>query len=626
MAQMYSIHSDSLPSSTHVVSLRGSEGLSQIYEFEVGLLVKDTTFDMDAAVTGQTTLSVDGGHGQPYLYHGVLASVEHVHEFADQALFRAVLRPRLWHLSLNHHSRVFVGNSVPDILEAILRDNGLSADDYELRLSHSYTPMEHVCQYQESDLAFISRWMEREGIYYYFEQGAASEKLVITDDKNVHTPLRDKAIRYDSLARNAAYAKEAFGWFSCRSATVPAAVQLQDYDYNNPDLDVVGQATIAEIGRGEVSLYGENFLTPSEGERLAKVRGQEYLAGQKIHRASGRVFGLRPGYTFSLEEHARQTFNAPYLTTALEHFGNQSASLPEVKELLELSGDEEYRVRVTAIPATVQYRPARRTSKPRIYGMENAVIDGEEDSPYAQVDDHGCYLVKINFDESDLGDGKASTRVRMLQPHGGGNEGFHFPLRKGTEVMLTFQGGDPDRPVICGVLPNMHKQSPVSKDNASMNVIQTGGMNRIQMEDADGKQHIRLSSPTENTFIHLGAPNCDDNMKQVTDGNYKRETGQKSCTTIGASEEKEVKLWRRVKAKVNSLIGTAHLQLTSLGTMTAEATKAILIKSGSRSYVKLERNKIELNTTIGAAIKLEGDKVIIAGGQVIVKGKPITLN
>jgi type VI secretion system secreted protein VgrG len=167
--------------------------------------------------------------------------------------------------------------------------------------------------------------------------------------------------------------------------------------------------------------------------------------------------------------------------------------------------DEVYHIDFTSIEAAKQYRAPRRTPWPRIWGMETAVIDGSLDSEYAQIDEHGRYFVKILFDETDLRNGRASTRVRMLQPHGGSTEGFHFPLRKGTEVTLAFLGGDPDRPVIAAVAPNAERVSPVTEGNHTLNVLQTGGSNRLEIEDSNGAQYIKWHTPHEDTMFHLGS-------------------------------------------------------------------------------------------------------------------------
>ena len=215
---------------------------------------------------------------------------------------------------------------------------------------------------------------------------------------------------------------------------------------------------------------------------------------------------MQPGYLFELVSHPRPSFNVKYLALTVDHEGSQGSGQIGTKE-----EQPTYMVRVEAIPEGVQYRPARLTPIPRIYGTEMGIIDGEQDSTYAQIDSHGRYKVQVYFDEADPRNGKASMWVRMLQPHGGPNEGFHFPLRKSTEVMLVFLGGDPDRPVIAGVVPNAHTPSPVTEGNATHNVIHTGGGSRIEIEDSDGSQYIKVTTPPESTMLYLGAPDGSGN-------------------------------------------------------------------------------------------------------------------
>ena len=503
MENIFTIDSSSLPDGTHVVSFRGSEGLSTLYQFDLALMVSDSNFDGEGVIGTMATLRIERGKdADPVLIHGLVAAIEHVYEAGGRAVFQATLVPRVFPLTQSQHSRVFVDQSVPEIVEAVLSANGLSGDDYQLKLQESYPKMEHVGQYRESDFAFIARLLEREGVYFFFEQGDSATKLIITDSASFHQPLGD-AVRFFAGSTGDTGASESLSFFASRMQSLAQRVSIADYDYNNPDLSLAGEA---EVGDGSVvmHIHGENFADKANADRLARMRGEELSCRRKVFRGHGRVMTLRPGYCFDLEEHPRAGYNAKYLTTRLEHFGNQSAAHPEIKEALDVEFDDEYRVDVVAIPADAQYRAPRRTHKPRIFGMENAVVDGPAESEYAQIDDHGRYKVKLLFDESDLKDGGGSTWVRMLQPHGGTKEGFHFPLRRGTEVMIAFQGGDPDRPFIAGVLPNAQKGSPVVAENHTRNVIQSGGENLIELEDKAGAQHVFISTPTEGTFIHMG--------------------------------------------------------------------------------------------------------------------------
>lgn len=515
MDQLFTIESAALPEGTHVVSFRGSEGLSQLYQFDIAVLIGDTAWSGEDAVAGAATLRMERGDKTPTVVHGVIAAIEHVQDSETKSLFQLAIVPKLYWLTQTHHSRVFVDKSVPEVVEQLLKDSGLSGNDFELKMRESYPAIEHIGQYQESDYAFVSRLLEREGMYFFFEHGDGGEKLIITDCASFHQPI-EEPVRYFAGSAGDTGAGESLSTFAARLSALPTGVQVADYDYNKPDLDLLGDG---EIGgnSGKLRMFGENFKDGGTGARVAKVRSEEMSCRKKILRGHGRVMTLRAGYTFEVSEHPRDSYNAKHLVTRLEHYGNQSASGAELKAVLDVEFDEEYRVDVLAIPADAQFRAPRKTRKPRIYGMEGAVVDGPADSEFAQIDDQGRYKVRMLFDESGLDKGEASTWVRMLQPHAGNPEGFHFPLRKGTEVMVAFQGGDPDRPFIAGALPNPQTVSPVTSENNTQNVIRTGGNNLIRMEDKG--QHIFISTPPENTFVHMGTPLEGQNLHLNTDGN-----------------------------------------------------------------------------------------------------------
>lgn len=500
---LFTISGTALPQDALLVGFRGQEAISKPYRFELFITVSDGDA-LDAVLGTRVTLTFQ----QPpsYPLHGIIADVEILHEEPGQALSRLAVAPRWFELSLSLHSRVFTNETIPAVIEHVLRTAGLTDEDYELRLSGDYGEEHHVCQYKESDLAFLSRWMEREGMLYYFEHGDAQEKLVITDGQPSDS-LSDGPVLYRPGSSGDSSASHALGTFRSARASRPAEVVLTDYDYENPSLEVKGSARAYERGHAVVRLHGERFFTPAEGQRLATLRAEELLASQARHRGHGRVFHLRPGYRFDLEGHAVSSINGAYLCTELRHCGNLRARSPEVRELTGLDHDTEYDVDVVGIDTAVQFRPERSTPQPRIHGLERATVDGPADSDYAQIDDQGRYHVVLHFDESGLTDGNASTAVRMMQPHAGSPEGMHFPLRKGTEVLVGFLGGDPDRPFIAGAIPNAHNPSAVATSNHTRNVIHTGGNNRIEMEDDAGNQWINLETPVESSYLHLGKPN-----------------------------------------------------------------------------------------------------------------------
>ncbi|WP_437954753.1 type VI secretion system tip protein TssI/VgrG [Sorangium sp. So ce119] len=528
MPDTFVVQSSALPTSIKLAAFHGTEGLSKLYRFELYLITtRDVGHELDmAAAVGQpVTVALERSDGgERFIRSGVIGSIELINDFAGRCVFRATMISRLELLTLSVHSRIFSEKSIPEIIQSVLQQGGVT--ECALQLRGAYKAEEHVCQYRENDYAFIARWMEREGIYYYFEHEEGGETLVLTDDRSVHQPNGGKPIRYYPQP-GANTARETIRAFTCRHGAVPGAVRLKDYDYANPAVPVAGQASVSASGFGEISLYGARFFSPGDGERLARIKAESLSAASVVYQATGASVTLVPGFTFELEEHPRAAFNTQYLTTEVEHWANQAPEVPELQGLTPW--EDNYRIEARAIAATAQFRAPQVTEWPRIYGTEPAVVDGPAASEYAQIDSHGRYRVKFHFDESDLSGGKASTCVRMLQPHGGGIEGFHFPLRAGTEVMCSFAGGDPDRPAIVGVAPNALTPSPVTSGNSTRNVIQTGGRNRLELEDQAGQERITLSTPHANTYLRMGAPNAGSTYEVKTNGH--------AFTWIGGSQE-----------------------------------------------------------------------------------------
>ena len=501
--------SQGLPEDTFaVVEFKGTEGLSRLYEFDITLASDDPEIDLKGVLQNPAILTIKGS--DQYLpIHGILGQFEQLHEVKGRYFYRALLVPRLWQADLYRENQLFLDKTVPDIIEEILKQAGLTTQDYELKLTRSYHQWEYICQYGETDFDFISRWMEREGIYFFFQQGEDNEKLIITDSSTAHEDIRGDSTIPFSPPSGIVPEKEAIMAFICRQKRLPNKVILQDYNYRKPSLDLKAEAEVDSSGRGDVYFYGEHFKTPEQGNELAKIRAEEIRCRENVFHGEGTAPNLCPGFFCELEDHYRQSYNQKYLIVEVEHEGHQTGSFWAGigKESAEGEQKLTYANRFTAIPSDLQFRPERKTPKSRFYGTMNATIDAAGDGQYAELDDLGRYKVKLPFDQSDMDGGKASRWVRMSQPYAGAEQGMHFPLHKGTEVLLTFVDGDPDRPVIAGAVPNAETTSPVTAANQTESVIQTAGRNKIRFEDLLGSERIIMETPAANSWIRMGTPN-----------------------------------------------------------------------------------------------------------------------
>ena len=501
--------SQGLPEDTFaVVEFKGTEVISRLYEFDITLASDDSEIDLKGVLQSPAILTIKGSD-QDLPIHGILGQFEQLHEVKGRYFYRALLVPRLWQADLYRENQLFLEKTVPDIIEEILKQAGLTTQDYELKLTRTYHQWEYICQYAETDFDFISRWMEREGIYFYFEQGEDNEKLIITDSSTAHEDIRGDSTIPFSPPSGIVPEKEAIMAFICRQKRLPNKVILQDYNYRKPSLDLKAEAEVDSSGRGDVYFYGEHFKTPEEGHELANIRAEEIRCRENVFHGEGTAPNLCPGFFCELEDHYRQSYNQKYLIVEVEHEGHQTGSFWAGVRKERAEGEEKltYANRFTAIPSDLQFRPERKTPKSRFYGTMNATIDAAGDGKYAELDDLGRYKVKLPFDQSDMDGGKASRWVRMSQPYAGAEHGMHFPLHKGTEVLLTFVDGDPDRPVIAGAVPNAETTSPVTAANQTESVIQTGGKNKIRFEDLLGSERIIMETPAASSWIRIGTPN-----------------------------------------------------------------------------------------------------------------------
>lgn len=553
MPRLYEISAGFLPESAMVVAFDGHEALNRPYRFQIRVsvpLADGLELGLDGATGQRAKLTIH--HDRPdaphSTYSGTVAAFELVEDLAQHSIFRLDLVPKLWGLSLGEHSRVFIDMALPDILEKTLQDGGLSSSDFELRLTGKYPALPHVCQIRESRLVFLTRWLERVGAYYFFEQGDDGEKLILTDSKSSHSEARTEPVRFVPQGEDDVSAGEALRTFRWRHEVTPRRVTVTDYDPLHPQLAVTGSAdaTPASVG-GDVHFFKVNEDRPERSESHAKTRALEYLAGRTTCQARGRVFGLMPGFVFDLVEHPRGELNKAYLVTEIVHRGSEArvAGGPVRAGGGEtISSDRPlYECEVKLVDASQHLTPPSLTPWPRISGTVRARIDGSAESEFAQLDGHGRYLVRILLDESGLPDGAASTRLRMLQPHAGNPEGMHLPLRKGTEVQVGFLRGDPDQPVIVGVTPNKATPSPVVQANHSQNVLQTGGLSRIEIEDKQGSEYVDISTPPEKTFLHLGAHAGlgSHNYVLSTSGDTSMHTGGTRDITVGGKQNESVK-------------------------------------------------------------------------------------
>lgn len=491
-----------------VADLTGREHISQLFSFHITVVTNNPEgIDADKLMSSRVSLLFEHIEGDPTPVreiHGIVSQVQDGLSFDhNHATYRLTFVPRMWLATLHETLDIHMDLTVPEVITKVLKRSGLGDKDVELRLRASYPKREFVVQYQETDLAFVSRLAEHNGIYFFFEHGDGADKVVFSDHNSGFQPvIGDDALEYNPHDGDGHTMRERVLSIEATKRLISSRYVVRDYNYRSPGVELTASAPIDDHAGGDIIEYGAHFKNPEEAKRFARIRSEEVKALQQIIHGQSNVTRLAPGATCSVVGHPRAEFEL--IVVEVNHNAVQSLlAMGEAGEGAGASYDNTF----VCIPQGVQYRAPRVTPKPKVSGVITGIVEAAQKSPYAELDADGRYKVRFLYDTSEAGDAQASRPVRMSQPHSGNNYGMHFPMRAGTEVILTCVDGDPDRPIIAGTVPNPANGSPVTSGNITRNVIRTGGSNEINMDDTDGKQRIKLSTPNGDSLMQLGEPN-----------------------------------------------------------------------------------------------------------------------
>jgi len=506
-----------------VICFEGEEHISKPFYFVIKLVSYEPHLTLAGLADKPATLTVVR-EGEPRTFHGIVIDFEQGPHVADRFTYTATLVPRLWLLSLRFQSRTFLQKNVPDIVEDVLRDAGFQGSQYRFDVTGADYPAREYCvQYQETDLAFISRLLEHEGIHYYFEK----EIIVFRDESRGRPPaIPGGGVLVYNPGGGLQASAEAVREFTCHERMVPGMVVLRDYNYRTTDATQQPMETEAQ-GHGDAPglryEYGEHFPDQAQGDRLARVRREEIEAQQRVMWGKSGYVRLRAGHRFTLKGHFRD-LDGEYRLVSVVHLGTQGASVPGLMQA-EARDEASYLNTFMCLPASVTYRPVRQTPVPKIPGLMTGRIETAAGN-YAYLDDQGRYRLRTWYDRGTAPEAEASHWVRMKQAYSGSDYGIHFPNHAETEVVLAFLDGDPNRPLALGTVPHPQQTSPVTAANNTQNLIRTYAGNEMLMEDLEDATKIALTSAGNHQAVlddggrHIGLTTSGGHRLRMDDAEH----------------------------------------------------------------------------------------------------------
>lgn len=609
--------------------LRCTEGLNQLFHIDLQMLHEEniegfepTAIDPKKLLGNPMTVSAHQPGPITRFFHGICVSFSQGGRNQRFSEYRAELRPKVWMLTQISQSRIFQNKTVPQILEEVLEGYDF---DNEIQ-TQGFKPRNYCVQYRESDWDFISRLMEEEGIFYYFEHTKDNHRLVLGNTPSSHRPTPTSPKITFVLERSELEDKwipSIYKW-STDDRMLTGKHELRDFHFQLPtnDLQAV-QTSLFDVG-GNKDLevydwpggYAKRFdaidpsgaedtsrLTPifEDRERTVKIRQEELDVAYKMATGVADNGAMTAGYRFSFIDHPAKRHNIDYVVVSAVHDAMQSPFY--ISD--EWVGDP-YVVNFTCIPhggGHAPFRPERRTAKPVVYGNQTATVVGNPNDEIF-TDKYGRVKVHFHWDRSDHNDQRASAWIRYGTLFAGNKWGSMFIPRVGHEVIVSFLEGDPDQPIIVGSVYNAqnmpHYELPKYKTLSYIKTHSTPkakGFNELRFEDKAKKEQVFIHSQkrmdvrvrgslyetcggSRNEVIGLKDPdNPGGNLAVTVAGNY--DLHVKEAMYIGIDQ----KLNEAVKSEVVEDYQSSHFTL--VGTKSSLNAQEIIMEAKTKISLKV---------------------------------------
>ncbi len=596
-----------------VLEFRGREAISQPYRFDLELVCERPDLDLESLLHRPAFLAIaPDGSG----IHGLVHQAAQGESGQRLTRYRLTLVPQLAYLAHRTNQRIFQHLTVPQIIAQVLEEHGIQADAYRFGLGPVvYPPREYCVQYDETDLHFIQRLCEEEGIHYHFQHSTAGHMLVFGDDQTVFPKLAATAYQQDSgLVADQPVIKR----FGLRLETRTSRVTRRDYDFEKPRLSM--EAAFHSDFQPDLEDYDYpgRFTERARGKHLSQRALERHRHDYELAEGDSDQPRLASGHFLPLGEHPRSDWNQLWLLTELLHEGKQPQVLEESVTSHVDSGDgfvQGYRNHFTATPWDIPFRPALRHPKPKVLGSQTAVVTGPAGEEI-HCDEYGRVKVQFHWDRHGQADDKTSCWLRVSSSWAGDRYGGIAIPRVGMEVLVTFLEGDPDQPLVTGCL--YHKEHQVPYDlpaNKTRTVFKTlsspggGGYNELRIEDRKGAERI---------YIHAQR-DWDENIEhdqKIHVGHERHDTVEaNSYSEFKAEEHRTTNADRKTEVRANDHLTVGNNQHLKIGTSQfIEAGNEIHYYAGSKVVIDAG---MELTASGGGSfLKLDPSGVTLSGATI----------
>ena len=618
-----------------------TEEISELFTCDVELLHEETEegfeptdFDVTSILGKGVVMQIGQRDGTTRTWSGIVNSFSKGNRSTRYSYYHATVVPHVWLLTQVVQSRIFQHKSVPDILKEVLSEFEVS---YEMQ--GDFKPRNYCVQYRETDFAFASRLMEEEGFFYYFEHTDGKHKMIIanTPQSHIEVPSKSTIDYFIKSAREDDFIGTIRDlWVDCRLQT--GKITLWDYHFQLPtnkldaqqpslfDVNDNKQLEMYDFPAGYARKY--DGIDRGGGERPAdlqniftdNVRTAETLMNAldsqyKVLSGFSDCSSLTAGHRFTLKNHPKGDLNGQYFVTKITHEAEQNPQYTTDDEI-----EDPYTSTFSCLPqgkGAPPFCPPWKTPKPVVYGSQTATVVGPAGEEIF-TDKYGRVKAQFHWDRYGKNDVDSSCWMRVAQPWASKGWGSMFIPRIGMEVIVHFEEGDPDKPIITGCVYNPETMPaytlPDEKTKSGIKSNSTkggGGFNEFRFEDKKGEEQI---------FVH-GEKDLDIRIKNdakeiikndrhlIVENNQHEKVKKDKHLDVGGDKNEKVKGTTSLK--------TQNIQNKVDQNYGLKAGKEVHIKAGMTAV-------IEAGTSL--TLKVGGNFININSGGVFVKGSMVMLN
>jgi type VI secretion system secreted protein VgrG len=621
-------------------SVSGHEAISQLFRFQLDLLSEiDDSIAFESIVGQNVTIhlqTLDAYRG----FNGFISRFSQGSSDGRFTYYRAEMVPWLWFLTRKADCRIFQKQSVPDIIQTIFSDLGFT--DFELRLYGNFRKRDYCVQYRETDFNFVSRLLEEEGIYYFFEhhtdssdseQGSQStagkggkHTLVLTNDPAGHKPCPKQPKARCDFNVGGTRPEDLISDWRVEEEYRPSAWAHTDYNFETPSTSLM--ATVKDEGTYEIYDYPGFYANKGDGSQLAKTRLQETLAFKKRVSGKSTCRSFTTGATLEVTDHYRKDMNQKWMLTAVYHqctMGDAYGS----------GGSDEgfyYTNSFECIPADVTFRPVRVTPKPSMQGCQTAVVVGPAGEEI-YTEKYGRVKVQFHWDRIGKNDENSSCWIRVSHPWAGKGWGGVSIPRIGQEVIVDFLEGDPDQPIIVGRVYHAENMPPyplpsgaVVSGLKSNSTKGGGGYNEISMNDTKGNEMVTVHAQYDmsSTVEHDDTQTVHNNRTITVDGTHSEtvtgavtETYKNNQTTsVDGTNTETVKgaMTENYKANQTTTVNNEIVITSQTSSVHITASTEVQLLVGASKLLMKTNGDIELS---GVNVSIKGSSTVTVKGGIV---------